>query len=57
MYVARVKDLQADAEDFARFAKLVFSFANLVAERTQENARNDTSRYPATLGFKKPLPE
>ena len=33
LYVVRVKDLQADAKDFAELAKLVFSFANLVAEK------------------------
>ena len=36
LYVVRPKDLQADAHDFAEFAKLVFSFANLVAERNRE---------------------
>jgi hypothetical protein len=36
IYAARVKDLQADAKDFADFAKLIFSFANLVAEKNQE---------------------
>ena len=33
IYVARVKDLKADASDFAELAKLVFSFANLDAEK------------------------
>ncbi len=32
-YVARTRDLKADAEDFAEFAKLAFKFANLVAEK------------------------
>ena len=36
VYVARPKDLQADAHDFAEFAKLVFSFSNLVAEKNPE---------------------
>ena len=32
-FVVRVKDLQADAKDFAELAKLVFSLANLVSEK------------------------
>lgn len=33
IYATRVKDLKADAKDFVELAKLVFSFANLVAEK------------------------
>lgn len=33
VYITRVKDLKSDARDFADLAKLVFSFANLVAEK------------------------
>jgi hypothetical protein len=33
IYAVRVKDLQADAAQFADFAQLMFKFANLVAEK------------------------